>query len=193
MGETVEAHADIELGEAYKPAADAQARIYRGELKGSALLALLFTGGLMFGTAAGMAISVYYPQLGSWATSIFSLVGMTFGLFLGLRAYSRQHLGGFLAALRKMGSPPVFPTQFRFGPEAIETENERVSHRVAWDAVLFVVPSRDHWLVQADTLTLAVPRRAFADPATEQAFLDLAQARISAEARGRSVFKSHSQ
>jgi hypothetical protein len=193
MGEAVEASADVELGEAFKPAAAAHARIYRGELKGTALLALLFIGGIVLGTAAGMAVSARYPQWGSWPTSILSIAGMTAGLVLGLRAYSRQHVGGFLAALRKMGSPARFPTRFRFTDEAIETVNERVSHRISWDAVLFVAPGPDHWLVQADTLTLAIPRRAFADPAAEQAFLDFAQARLSNAARSRSVFKSHSQ
>ena len=191
MGEAVEAYTDIKLGEAYRPAAAAHARIYRGEFKGTLWLALLFIAGILIGTTAGMAVSVQFPQWGSWPTSILSIVGMTAGLLFGLRAYSRQHLGGFLAGLRKMGSPTDFPTRFRFGPEAIETENERVSHRIAWDAVLFVVPHGEHWLLQADTLTLAVPRRAFADPAAEQAFLELAEARISDEARQRSVFKSH--
>ena len=191
MGEFIEAHADVKLGEAFKPAAEAQARVYRGEFAGTVALAVPFVGGIVVGTVAGTAVSVWYPQWGSWPTSILSIAGMTIGLFLGLRAYAHRHSRGFLAALRKMGSPPLFPIRFRFSPEAIEAENERVSHRVAWSAVLFVAPSREHWLVQADTLTLAVPRRAFADPAAEQVFLDLAEASVSEEARSRSVFKSH--
>jgi hypothetical protein len=191
MGEIVEAQADVKLGEAFKPAAEAQARVYRGEIAGTVALALPFVGGIVAGSLAGMAVSLWYPQWGSWPTSILSLAGMTIGLFLGLRAYSRRHMSGFLAELRKMGSPPLFPTRFRFGPEAIEIENERVSHRIAWQAVLFVAPAREHWLIQADTLTLAIPRRAFADQAAEQAFLGLAEARIPDEARARSVFKSH--
>ena len=191
MGEVVEAQAEVKLGEAIKPAAEAQARVYRGEIAGTVALALPFVGGIVAGTAAGMAVSAWYPQWGSWPTSILSIAGMTIGLFVGLRAYAHQHSRGFLAALCRMGSPPLFATRFRFGPEGIETVNERVSHRIAWPAVLFVVPSRDHWLVQADTLTIAIPRRAFADPAAEQAFLELAEASISEEARSRSVFKSH--
>ena len=189
MGETVEAHADVKLGEAFKPAAEAQARVYRGEFAGTVALALPFVGGTVLGTTAGIALAAWYPQWGSWPTSILSLAGMTVGLFLGLRAYAHRHSRGFLAALREMGSPALFPTHFRFGRETIEIENERVSHRVAWSGVLFVAPGREHWLIQADTLTLAVPRRAFADPAAEQAFLDLAEASLSADARHRSVLK----
>ena len=191
MGEAVEAHADVELGEAFKPAAEAQARIYRGELSGTVYLALPFVGGIILGTAAGTLISAWYPQWGSWPTSILSIIGMTGGLYLGLRLYSRRHLTGFLAELRKMGSPPLFPTHFRFADDAIHIDSGRVAHRIAWEAVLFVLPGRDHWLLQADTLTLAIPRRAFADPGAEQAFLDLVQGHISEAARSRSVFKSH--
>jgi hypothetical protein len=191
MGETIEGRADVKLGESYRPAAEAHDRIYRAGLASTILLALPFVGGIILGTAAGMAVSAFYPQWGSWPTSILSLAGMVVGLATGLRLYSRRQLTGFLDGLRKIGSPPLFPTQFRFGPDGIETVNSRVSHRIAWAAVLFVAPSRDHWLLQADALTLAVPRRAFTDATAEQAFLELVQASISDEARSRSVFKSH--
>ena len=191
MGEVVEAQADVKLGEAFKPAAEAQSRVYRGEIAGTLALAVPFVGGIVAGSLAGGFVSVWYPQWGSWPTSILSVAGMTIGLVFGLRAYSKRHMSGFLAALRTMGSPPLFPTRFRFGPNGIEAESERIAYRISWAAVLFVAPSRDHWLVQADTLTLAIPRRAFADPAAEQAFLNLAQASISDGARNRSVFKSH--
>ena len=191
MGEAVEAHADVKLGEAFKPAAEAQARVYRGEIAGTVALAVPFVGGILAGTVAGMAVSAWYPQWGSWPTSILSIAGMTIGLFLGLRAYVQRQSRGFLAALRKMGSPPLFPTRFRFGPEAIDIDSGRVAHRIAWSAVLFIAPGREHWLIQADTLTIAVPRRAFADAAAEQAFLDLAEASLSKDARQRSNFNSH--
>ncbi|HZB70429.1 MAG TPA: YcxB family protein [Sphingomicrobium sp.] len=191
MGEVVEAQADVKLGEAFKPAAEAQSRVYRGEIAGTLALALPFVGGIVAGSLAGGFVSVWYPQWGSWPTSILSVAGMTIGLVFGLRAYSKRHMSGFLAELRKMGSPPLFPTHFRFADDAIHIDSGRVAHRIAWEAVLFVLPGRDHWLLQADTLTLAIPRRAFADPGAEQAFLDLVQGHISEAARSRSVFKSH--
>jgi hypothetical protein len=189
--ETVEAHADVELGEAIRPAAEAHARIHRGELGATFALAVPFAGGIIAGTIAGMAVSLRFPQFGSWPTSILSVAGMFFGLVLGLRFYSRRHLTGFLAALRKLGSPATFPTSFRFDEDAISIDNERLSHRIAWPAVLLVVPSKDHWLLQVDTITIAVPRRAFADAAAEQAFIALAQVRLSEPARARSFFKTH--
>ena len=191
MGETVEARADVKLGEAFRPAAEAHARIYRGELSGTLLLALCFVGGIILGSAAGTVVSALYPQWGSWPTSILSIAGMTIGLLFGLRLYFHRNMSGHLASLRKMGSPAMFPTRFRFNSDTVSIENERVSHEVAWAAVLFVIPGREHWLIQADTLTLAVPRRAFADPVAEQAFLDLAKASLSEDARERSIFKSH--
>lgn len=191
MGENVEASADIALGEAIGPAAEAHARIYRGGIGSALIFALAFGFGITAGTFAGVALGVWKPELADWATTVLGLAGAVLGFMLGLRLYSRRHLGGFLAGLRKMGSPELFPTRFRFDDEAIHIDSERLSHRVAWSAVLFVVPSREHWLVQVDTMTLAVPRRAFADPAAEQAFLDLAETRISEAARSGSVFKSH--
>jgi hypothetical protein len=191
MGEAVEASADMLLGEAFDPAAMAHARIYRGGFVSALIFALAFGVGISAGTFAGVAIAVWDPVLGDWATIVLGLAGAVLGFMLGLRLYSRRHLRGILASLSKMGSPPLFPTRFRFEDEAIHVDSERVSHRVAWSAVLFVAPSREHWLVQADTLTLAVPRRAFADAAAEQALLDLAEASLSEEARSRSVFKSH--
>ena len=191
MGEAVEASADIQLGEAFGPAAIAHARICRGGLGGALVFALAFGVGISAGTFAGVAIAVWNPVLGDWATSVLGLAGAVLGFMLGLRLYARRHVGGLLTGLRKMGSPDLFPTRFRFDDEAIHVDNERLSHRIAWSAVLFVAPGGEHWLVQADTMTLAVPRRAFDEAATEQAFLDFAEARISDDARRRSVFKSH--
>ena len=191
MGEPIEATADIDLGEAIRPAAEAHARVHRGDLGATLVLAGPFIGGLMAGTVAGMAVAMSFPQFGSWPTSILSLAGMFFGLLIGLRLYSRRHLAGFLAALRKLGSPAIFPTRFRFDPDAITIDNERLSHRIAWPAVLLMVPSKDHWLLQVDTMTLAIPFRAFADAAAEQAFVDLAHERLSDDARHRSVLKRH--
>jgi hypothetical protein len=192
MGE-VEAKADIELGEAFKPAAAAHARIYRGTLSATLIFAALFVAGIVAGDIAGKEFVRWFPQWGDWPRAVLGVAWMVVGLLVGLQLYGHRQLSGFLAALRKMGSPAHFPTRFRFTPEGIETDNERVSHRISWNAVLFVAPGRDHWLVQADTLTLAIPHRAFADPAAEQAFLDLAEAQMSEPARNRSVLKSHSQ
>lgn len=191
MGEMIEANADVELGEAIQPAAEAHARVHRGELGATLILAVPFIGGILAGTIAGMAIALQFPQLGSWPTSVLSLAGMFFGLLVGLRLYSRRHLTGFLAALRKLGSPATFPTRFLFDDQGIRTENDRFSHRIAWPAVLFIIRGPEHWLVQVDTMTIAIPRRAFADAAAEQAFLDLAKARMSESARAHSVLATH--
>src|SRR5687767_1371777 len=183
MGEIVEASADVALGEAIRPAAEASAQVYRGELAGTFFLALPFVGGIIAGSLAGMIVSWQFPQWGSWPTSVLSLLGMTLGLYYGLRLHSRRHLTGFLGGLRRMGSPETFPTRFRFDEAAIAIDSDRLSHRIAWPAVLFIVPAKDHWLVQVDTLTIAIPRRAFADGEAERAFLELAGTRMTEAAR----------
>jgi hypothetical protein len=191
MGETIEANADIALGEAFGPAALAHARVYRDEFSGTLIFGLIFAAGIIGGTMVGTALGAWFPQFRDWTTSILGLAGMVAGLFLGLRLYSRRHLTGFLAGLRKLGSPATLPTRFLFDAEGIRTENDRFAHRIAWPAVLFIIPGPDHWLVQVDTMTIAIPRRGFADAAAEQAFLDLARLRMSNEARERSVFATH--
>jgi hypothetical protein len=49
------------------------------------------------------------------------------------------------------------------------------------------MPGKQHWLIQVDTATFAVPYRAFSGDG-EQQFLALASKSVSDEARRRSVF-----
>ena len=191
MGETVEIEADFELGEAIPVAALAHARVHRGEFVGTVVFGLIFDAGIVLGTTIGTLVGSWYPQSRDWATSVMGLAGIVAGLFVGLRYYSRRQLRGFLAGLRAMGSPDVFPTRFLFDDDGFRTENSRMSHQISWPAVLFIMPSPDHWLVQVDTMTIAIPRRAFPDAMAEQAFLDLAKRHLSEEAKARSVFATH--
>ena len=191
MGEPVEASADIALGEAFGPAAVAHARINPGAYGGTIVPGLIFGAGIVGGTTAGDVLGSWFPNLRDLMVTITGLAGIIAGLFLALRYYAKRQRGGFLKGLRAMGSPDIFPTRFVFDDAGMRTENERMSHDIHWPAVLFVCPGPDHWLVQVDTMTFAIPRRVFADAAAEQAFLDLARKNISDAARVRSVFEKH--
>ena len=191
MAGPIEAEAEIALGEAIRPAAAAHARIYRGTLSATLIFAALFAAGILGGDIAGKEFVLWFPQWGDWPRAVLGIAWMIMGIFVGLQLYGHRQLSGFLAALRKLGSPETFPTRFRFEADVIAVENSRLSHRIAWPAVLFIVPEKDHWLVQVDTMTVAIPRRAFADASAEQAFLDLARDQMSDPARERSVLKSH--
>ena len=180
----IEAEAEVALGEAIRPAAEAQRHVYKGGVVPIILASLIFASCSIVGMTLAAAAT---PVLGQWS-ALVSLLGFVIGAVLAIGFYSRAHLNGFLKGLRKLGSPDTFPTRFRFDEGGIEVDTDRVSHRVSWTAVHLFLPSSKHWLVQADTTTLAIPRRAFATAQDEQAFVDLAKNSLTEPARNRSVF-----
>ena len=182
----IEAEADVDLGEAIRPAAEAHRQVYRGGFVPIILASLIFATVSVVAMILAAAVT---PYLGQWS-GIVSMLGFVAGAILAIGFYSRVHLRGFLSGLRKLGSPDSFPTRFRFDESGIEVDTDRVSHRVPWTAVQLFLPAPKHWLLQADTTTLAIPRRAFASAQDEQAFVELAKSRLSEEARQRSVFEN---
>lgn len=185
----VEAQADIALGEAIRPATIAHAHVYSGGIRQLFLPALVFAGGIVGSSLVGLLLPLISLRLQGLVPALW-LAGGFLGLVGAFRILSRQHLTGFLGGLRRMGSPEIFPTRFRFDGEGLAVDSERLSYRAPWSCVLFVIPSPEHWLVQIDTTTLAVPRRAFAEASAEQAFLALAASRLSPDAKTRSVLDS---
>jgi len=182
----IEAQADIALGEAIRPAALAQTRVYQGGIRLVLVPALAFAGAIIASTILGMVLPLISLRLEGYVPLLW-ISGGILGLMAALRILSRRHLTGFLHGLRRMGSPATFATRFRFDDEGISVDNERLSHRAPWNSVLFVIPAPEHWLIQIDTTTLAVPCRAFADAESEKAFLRLASERLTDSARERSV------
>jgi hypothetical protein len=182
----IEAQADVALGEAIRPAAEAHRRVYGGGPSLIAYSAVLFALCLIL---SGIAGRVLFPIVGSWS-GIISLMILMLGAVGAIIMYGRLHLRGFLKSLRKMGSPAVFPTRFRFDEQGIATRTDRVSHSVPWEAVQFIVRAPEHWLAQIDTTTLAIPVRAFATSEDERAFVELAKSRLREAALKRSVFDS---
>ena len=182
----IEAEADVALGEAIRPAAEAHRHIYKGGFIPIILASLIFASASIVGMVLAAAVT---PVLGQWS-GIVSMLGFVVGAILAIGFYSRVHLRGFLKGLRNLGSPESFPTRFRFDETGIEVDTDRVSHRVPWTAVQLFLPAAQHWLLQADTTTLAIPRRAFATAQDEQAFVELAKNSLTESARGRSAFEN---
>ena len=182
----IEGHADVALGEAIRPAAAAHARVYSGGIRLVVLPALALAGGIVLSTLVARIMTLISLRFEGYVPILW-LAGGILGLMAALKVLSSQHLRGFLGGLRKMGSPETFPTRFRFDETGISVDSERLSHRAPWGCVLFIIPSPNHWLIQADTTTLAIPRRAFADSVAEAAFLELAAERLSPDAKRRSV------
>jgi hypothetical protein len=184
----IEIDADIPLGEAIRPSALAHARVYQADMRTILLSALGLAGAIIVASIFGMLLPLLSLSLQGMA-SLLWIAGAFVGLTVALKIHAHRHMRGFLANLRKMGTPAVYQTHFRFDDDGIAVASQRSSYRAPWGSVLFVIPAPEHWLVQIDTTTLAIPRRIFAAPADEKAFLDLAARNLAPEARARSAFE----
>jgi hypothetical protein len=183
----IEGSADIALGEAIRPAALAHAKVCKGGLGLILLPALVFAGAMIASSLIGMVLPMISLRLEGFV-SLLWIAGALLGLMAALRLLSRQQLRGYLNGLRRLGSPETVPTDFRFDDQGLAIVTSRLSYELPWTSVLFMIPAPEHWLVQVDTLTLAVPRRAFGDAAAEQMFVELAARSLTPDARARSVF-----
>ena len=183
----IDIQADVQLGEAIRPAALAQSRVYQTDTRAILLPALALAGAIILASLFGMLLPLLSLNLQP-LVSLLWIAGAFLGLLAALRVFSAQHLRGFLAGLRGMGTPAVFHTRFQVDSDGIAIASQRSSWRSPWESVLFVIPAPEHWLVQVDTTTLAFPRRIFVDERQEQAFLDFAAEHLTAEAKARSVF-----
>ena len=174
----IEAQADIALGEAIRPAAEAHRRI-SGVGFGSLLAAATLFAVI---TVAGTFLAAWLHRYLGPLADLLSLVAFVAAAVAAVALYSRLALNGFLKGLKQIGSPDVFPTRFCFDEQRIAIETVRASHSLPWEAVQLVLASRQHWLVQADTTTFAIPKRAFSSSLNEQAFVILAKNRLSKDA-----------
>jgi hypothetical protein len=181
----IDIQADIPLGEAIRPAALAQEHVYRPNARAIFIPALALAGSIILATIFGMLLPLLSFSLQPIA-SLLWIAGAFLGLIAALKIFSREHMRGFLAGLKGLGSPAVFHTRFQFDEEGIAISSQRSSWRCPWTSVLFVIPAPEHWLIQVDVTTLALPRRIFAERGQEQAFLDLAGRGLTLEAKGRS-------
>ncbi len=181
----IDIEADIPLGEAIRPSALAQTRVYEADARAILIPALVLAGAIILSTIFGWLLAMLSLNLQSMAALLW-IAGGFLGLIAALRIFSAQHMRGFLAGLSRMGSPAHFHTKFHFDEAGLAVSSQRSSWQAPWSSVLFVMPAPDHWLVQVDTTTLAFPRRIFA-AGQEQAFLDLAGNGLTPEAKARST------
>ena len=182
----VGAQADIGLGEAIEPATLAHSRVYRGDARMVISPVLGFLGIVVIASLISAVMPLISLRLQGLDTILWTAGGLL-GIIVALRLLYRNRLRDFLGGLRKMGSPEIFPTRFQFTEQGFTIDNDRISYRVPWSAVLFMMPGKQHWLIQVDTTTFAVPYRAFSGNG-EQQFLALAARHISEIAKQRSVF-----
>jgi hypothetical protein len=131
---------------------------------GAAILMLVFFA--MGPEAAGRMPSHYEPFFVTLEIAA-GLIGWKVGENRGLkRNYQR-----FFDGLRERGAPETVPTRFSISKTGLRATSERGSFVASWTSILEVFATESHWLVQSDSFTMALPRRAFASPNTERAFI----------------------
>src|SRR5688500_18706179 len=107
-------------------------------------------------------------------------------LAVGRQAAIRRQAAKFLAGVKARGTPDTVRFTYTIEPEGLAVASERISHRLAWHAIQEVIRAPEHWLLQVDTITIILPRRAFTDERAERRFLHTILDRIGPDARERS-------
>jgi hypothetical protein len=174
--------AELQLESAFEIAPIAHRRMVGSEAfvlayQGAGLLAGIFLGTLIVITVpiafiwGGWLVPTWLPVQA--AQLILAIVGWGAGLSLA----QRRHRQKFVAGIRRRGTPDRVMAGYTVTDAGLCITTERVQYRIAWEAILEIVPST----------TFLVPHDAFADEADQRAFLGEILARIRPEARARSA------
>jgi hypothetical protein len=197
VSEPLTASAEIRTGEAFPVLPIAQSRMVgrTAFLHGYPFVGLF--AGMMMSSFVVMALPWLFSVVGieaswddDWLVSlsfVIQLIGTVMGYAMGWNAAMRRHAAKFLVGVKARGTPETIRFHYAIEADALAVSSDRISHRLAWHAIQEVMPAPDHWLLQVDTITIILPRRAFADEKAEGSFLRELLARISPEARGRST------
>ena len=190
------ASADIRTGEAFPVLPIAQSRMVGGKafLHGYPFIGLF--AGMMLSSFLVMALPSLLHLVGieadwdeEWMVSlsfVIQLLGTVMGYAIGWNAAMKRHAAKFLSGIKARGTPETIQFTYEIQPDAFAVSSDRISHRLAWSAIQEVIPAPEHWLLQVDTITIILPRRAFGDQGGERDFIREIMARISPQARERS-------
>jgi hypothetical protein len=192
----MQASAEIRAGEVFPVIPIAQARMVGSQW---------FMVGYQFaGVLAGMMLSSILAQMlpfilrpfgveadwgDQWLVSLailLELTGTVMGYAIGFNLAAKRHGRKFLAGIKARGTPETAAFTYSLEPDAFVVSNGRLTHRVAWPALQEVIRAPEYWLLQVDTITIVLPRRAFGDEAAEREFLSAILERMAPEAHERS-------
>jgi len=119
-----------------------------------------------------------------WAPAV--LVAMAFGLWAGPAACRGYTVGVFRRNLAERGLPSQFHSRFEITDEAFVNSTGRMKMSAEWAAVSDIVQTGPYWILLAEGHPQFLPRRYFASPVEEKAFLSAMLSRMTPEARRRS-------
>jgi hypothetical protein len=117
---------------------------------------------------------------------MLQVVAAILGWKLGEMYFGKQHLDRFLRGLAAWGAPKTLATTFTVEPDGFGVESDRGTMLARWHSIIEIWCVPSHWLIQADCLTLAVPRRAFVSTEEERGFVTKLAGHLTDEAQRRS-------
>ena len=148
--------------------------------------------GLFIGVLLSIALNTALLASGAAAApsstgELLTGIGAIFGWALGLSHAQRAHRQRFLAAIRKRGAPPEAAVTFALADAGLNIDTQRIRYQIAYEAILEVIETASAWLLQADTTTIYLPKRAFGgDRMAEIAFIEQLLNRMNSDAQARS-------
>ena len=89
-------------------------------------------------------------------------------------------------ALAERGLVSPVPTRFEITPDAFVSANGRAETRAPWAAVSDLFPVGDYWFVMVEACSSCIPKRLFASPDEEKAFIAAMLEHMTPDARDRS-------
>lgn len=148
-------------------------------------------GGIGFGVCLSVAISAALRATGVEAvpslTGAFLMgIGGVSGWGLGDALAQREHRKRFLAAIRNRGSPDEITVRFDLSDAGLSIVTPQTTQLFTYEAILEVIETAKAWLIQVDTTTIYLPKRAFSDREWELRFIRQMLGRMKPEARDRS-------
>lgn len=115
----------------------------------------------------------------------FALVAVV-AIFAAFRGSLFMLQRNFRHALIERGVPNPVSVTIELLPDGLHTRTTAAEHRVAWSAVSEVLLVGPYWFILAEALPTCVPRRWFASPTEERAFLAALTERLGPDSRRRS-------
>ncbi|MEN3749627.1 YcxB family protein [Sphingomonas sp. HF-S3] len=134
--------------------------------------------------AIGLPVGILVSP--SWVDALL-IVEFTFlGAIAGGLLAQRLWFSTMCKALVERGQAVEATLAFRLSVDGLSYGYENVTMTARWPALTDVFRTRDHWVFLVQGTAMVLPRRFFATPEAERAFIAAAVARMSEPARGRS-------
>ncbi len=132
----------------------------------------------------GMLLGAWLSE--SWFAAVISVEFAVLGLGVGLLVIQILAPRLMRKALAKRGQPYEQPLTLRLTPEGLVYDLADMTMTARWSSVTDLYQTRKYWVFLVQSSAMVLPRRFFANPEAERAFIGEALSRMSDAARARS-------